>query len=330
MVACLEKIVSNPAEYKPCWFSYQGAVQGVMNSLRVDVGLTEIIAVSGYGWITNAMKKNLCPSAPSAFHGEIWMNNYKATENLGFKIDVVGSGGFEWDDKQKPTPESVINAKKQFDAVKKEIDSDRLVVLWGIPIPEYGIVNGYEGEDYIVSTFRSLLGQPDNPVHYTGLMAPGGLAILRFAEPNELDPGKAAEETLRRGYKLGVGDVPQLPEYVLGPGAYDVFVKNLTEEPFDDASYHGTAYTMGCLTEAKGAIAEYLGKVDAVVDPSLSDVADKYEALHKILQQCHEEFPMGPGEMLQEKCVKVAGLLIEAKKVELEALEGLKKALDGL
>ena len=37
---------------------------------------------------------------------------------------------------------------------------------------------------------------------------------------------------------------------------------------------------------------------------------------------------MGPGEMLKRKCVKVAGLLREAKKVEVEALEGLKKALD--
>ena len=36
------------------------------------------------------------------------------------------------------------------------------------------------------------------------------------------------------------------------------------------------------------------------------------------------------GKMLQAKRVKVAGLLREAKKVELEALEGLKKALDDL
>ena len=326
----MEKIVSKPADYKFSWFSYQGAVQGVLNSLGVNVGLADVIAVSGYGWITNAMKKNLCPSAPSAFHGDIWMGNYRATENLGYIIDVVGSGGFEWDDNQKPTSESVINAEKQFDAVKKEIESDRPVVMWGIPIPEYGIVNGYKGEDYIVSTFRSLLGQPDDPIHYSGLMAPGGLAILRFAGPKELDPRKAVEDTLRRGYKLGGGDVPQLPEYVMGPGAYDVFAKNLTEELFDDASYHGTAYTMACLMEAKGAIAGYLRKVDPIIEPSLVDMANKYNALHQILQQCHEEFPMGPGEMLHDKCVRVADLLREAKKVELEALEGVKQAIAGL
>ncbi|MFA9495932.1 MAG: hypothetical protein ACERKS_08435 [Candidatus Bathyarchaeota archaeon] len=48
------------------------------------------------------------------------------------------------------------------------------------------------------------------------------------------------------------------------------------------------------------------------------------------MERAHEEIPMGPGEMLKGKCVKVAGLLREAKKIEVEALEGLKKALDVL
>jgi hypothetical protein len=82
-VGVFVKVVSNPAEYKPCWFSYQGAVQGVMNSLGVDVSLSDVIAVSGYGWLINAMKKNLCPSAPSAHHSEIWRSNFKAIQNLG-------------------------------------------------------------------------------------------------------------------------------------------------------------------------------------------------------------------------------------------------------
>jgi len=323
----LERIVSNPAEYKPCWFSYQGAVQGVLNSLGVDVGLAEVIAVSGYGWITNAMRKNMCPSAPSAYHSDIWMGNYRATENLGYKVDIVTSGNFEWDSERKPTPESVVNAGKQFEAVKNEIDADRPVVMWGIPIPEYGVVNGYRGEEYIVKTFRSLIGQPDSPVHYTGLMAPSGLMTMRFVERLEIDQKKAVVETLKRGYQLGTGDVPKLPDYASGPEAYDVFVKNLTEESFDDESYHGTAYTMACLMEAKWAVAEYLRKVDIIIEPSLIDVADKYDALHKILQRCHEEFPMGSGEMLEEKCVKVAGLLKDAKRLEVEALEGVKKVL---
>ena len=325
-----EKIISNPAEYKPCWFSYQGAVLGVLNSFGVKVSLAEVIAVTGYGWITNAMKKNLCPSAPSAFHDEVWNGIYKATENLGYNVDLIISGAFEWDEKQKPTLEAEVNAKKQYDEVTKEIDADRPVVMWGIPIPEYGIVNGYKGEEYIVSTFRRLINHPDDPIHYTGLMAPGGLMSMRFIEPKELEVKKVLIETLRLGHKLGTGDVPQIPEYVLGPDAYDVLINNLTEETFDENSQHGTAYTMACLMEAKWGVSEYLKKVDPVIEEDLIPISEKYIELNHILTKCHEIFPMGPGEMLEKKCNTVAELLMNAKKIEVEALKELGKALESL
>ena len=323
----MEKIVSNPAQYKPCWFSYQGAVQGVLNSLGVNVSLSEVITVSGYGWLTNAMKKNLCPSVPSAHHSEIWRGNFKATENLGYRIDVIGSGLFIWDKERKPSPESEVNAKKQFDLIKKEVDADNPVVLWGIPMPEYGIVNGYEDENYVVSTYRPLINQPDTPIHYTGLMAPGGLMFIKFMEPIALDAEKVVLDTIRRGYKLGSGNVPHLGEYVVGPQAYDVLVNNLTNEKMDENSYHGTAYTFSCLTEAKKAVSEYLMQSDQFVKLDLTVVANLYSDLAEVLEKCRQEFPMGPGEMVKEKCEKAASWLVEAKKLELDALTELVKMI---
>lgn len=321
------KVISNPAQYKPCWFSYQGAVQGVLNSLGIDVSLNEVITVSGYGWLTNAMKKHLCPSAPSAHHAEIWKGNFRATENLGYKIEVIGSGDFIWDENQKPTPESVENAKKQFNLIKMEIDKNSPVVLWGIPVPEYGIVNGYESENYIVSTYRPLINQPDSPIQYTELMAPGGLMFIKFRAPITVKKEKVVLETIKRGYSLGTGNVPHLGDYVVGPKAYDVLVKNLTEEEKDENSYHGTAYTFACLTEAKKAVAEYLRQNDSIVKHDLMSVADHYADLSIVLEKCHKEFPMGPGEMLDEKCVETGRLLIEAKNHELDALNELNKIL---
>jgi hypothetical protein len=249
---------------------------------------------------------------------------------LGYKIDLIQSGTFDWDDNQKPTPEALSNAKKQYDEVIKEIHADRPVVMWGIPIPEYGIVNGYKGEEFIVSTFRRLINQPDNPINYTGLMAPGGLISIRFMEPKEIDPKQAVTKTLKRGYKLGTGDVHQIQEYLLGPDAYDVFIKNLTEESFDENSHHGTAYTMACLMEAKWGISEYLKTIDHLLDVDLIPISEKYNKLNQILTKCHEIFPMGPGEMLEEKCNTVAELLKEAKKIELKALKEIGKVLESL
>ena len=323
-----EKIVEKPAIFKPSWFSYQGAVQGVLNSKGVDVSLAEVVAVSGYGWITNAARGSLCPSAPSAFHSDVWKSIYDATENLGYGVEVVKCGLFEWDEKQKPTQESVQNAEKQHQAVKKEIDKDNPVIMWGIPIPEYGIVNGYRGEEYIVSTYRLLCGQPDTPIHYTGLMAPGGLHIIKLTEPKQKDPKQVALDTLRHGYKLGIGDIPQIPEYVLGPEAYTLLAKNLTEETLDENSHHGTGYTLACLMEGKYCVSEYLKQADQLLDIPLAPIATKYGEIYQILNKCHEIFPLGPGEMLKQDRIKTAEHLRDAKKIEVDALEDLKLVLE--
>ena len=222
------------------------------------------------------------------------------------------------------------NAEKQYQAVKKEIDTDKPVVLWGIPIPEYGIVNGYRGEEYIVSTFRRLLEQPDTPIYYTGLMAPGGLHIIKFTEPKQTDPKQVAEETLRLGYKLGTGDVPRIPEYVLGPEAYEVLAKNLTEEPLEENSHHGTGYTLACIMEGKWAVSEYLKQINPLLDQDLAGISEKYNTVYQLLNKCHEIFPLGPGEMPENQRIKTAEYLRQVKKIEVDALEDLRMVLEAI
>lgn len=326
------KTVSKPAIYERSWFSYQGAVTGVLKSRGVDVDIVDVLAVSGYGWVTNAMRRRLCPSAPSAFHWDVWQMIYEATTSLGYTVEpFVIRDGFVLDEERRPTPESVVNAKKQFDAVRKEVDADRPVVLWGLVIPEYGIVNGIRGEDYLVSTYRSLMGQPDDPVHYTGLMAPGGLIALRFTEQVEKDPTVVAADALRRGYRLATGDVPKIPEYAIGLEAYDVLAANLTSEPHDENSYHGYNYTVACLQESKWAMTGYMRRADHVLEPDLSGVAEQYARVHGLTRECHEMFPYAfRGELDRAKCGRSAELLAEAKKAETEALRELSRALDRL
>ena len=151
--------------------------------------------------------------------------------------------------------------------------------------------------------------------------------FMKFRKPVELDQEKVVLETLTRGYKLGSGNVPHLGEYVVGPTAYDVLIKNITQEEFDANSYHGTAYTIACLMEAKTAVSEYLRQNDPIVEPVLEEAANLYGKLSKVLNQCHMEFPMVPGKMGKEKCEKVASLLVEAKALELEALTSVNQAL---
>ena len=222
------------------------------------------------------------------------------------------------------------NAEKQYKAVRKEIDNDRPVVMWGLPIPEYGIVNGYRDEEYIVSTFRRLLNQPDTPIHYTGLMAPGGLLFIKFTESIQKDPKQVAVKTLKHGYKLGTGAVPQIPEYVLGPTAYDVLAKNLTMEPLDENSHHGTGYTIACLMEGKNCVGEYLKHINPIIDQDLSTISKKYHEVYQILTKCHKIFSLGPGEMPEKQRIETADYLRQAKRIEIDALEDLRVVLEAI
>ena len=71
-------------------------------------------------------------------------------------------------------------------------------------------------------------------------------------------------------------------------------------------------------------------KADPLIEEDLIPVSEKYEKVHQLLTKCHETFPMGPGEMLEEKCNQVAELLKEAKKNEEKALQELGKILEAL
>jgi len=326
------KIVDSPAKYERCWFSYPGAVTGVLRALGKAIDLVDVYSVSGYGWITNAMKKQLCPSTPSAFHNDVWNEIYNATEDLGFSIELFNiNDGFSLDQNQKPTPESIINAGKLFDAIKKEIDQNRPVILWGILIPEYGIVNGYRDEYYIVSTFRSLIGQPDDPVHYTGLMPPGGLLAIMFREEREIDPIDVAIKSLKRGFRLASGKVSKIQEYVIGLEAYDILATNLVDEPHNENSYHGYSYTIACLQESKWAVSEYLKRLDGVLEIDLKPVINGYVRTYELVKECLKITPFAMrGKLNPEICQKSSKLLINSKEYETEALNSLASVLTNL
>jgi hypothetical protein len=161
-------------------------------------------------------------------------------------------------------------------------------------------------------------------------MAPGGLCFIKFTEPKRVDSKPVAVKTLRLGYKLGTGNVPQIPEYVLGPEAYDVLAKNLTEEPLEENSRHGTGYTIACIMEGKCCVADYLKQINPLFNSDLSGISEKYNEVYQILNKCHEIFPLGPGEMPEKARIQTAEYLRQAKRIEIDALEDLRVVLEAI
>ncbi|MCW4055367.1 MAG: ArsR family transcriptional regulator, partial [Candidatus Bathyarchaeota archaeon] len=227
-----QKAISKETVYQPCWLSYTGAMAGSLKALGVDCDIVDVGGSSGYAFLINVSKGITCPSGPTAL-GEAWSHIHKATESLGWTLDRYAGGspcypGVEG----KPTPDEIERAKTLFARVKQEIAvRDRPAVLWGLVAPEYGIVTGYRGEAYLASTFRHLVNQPEDPIPFYDLQAPGGLEAFFFRDKTKPSPALPGRGTLENAVRFAEAKDPPPDNYVAGPEALDEWANVLENLP---------------------------------------------------------------------------------------------------
>jgi DNA-binding transcriptional ArsR family regulator len=330
-----ERVISKPAVYQPCWISYTGAVAGALTALGMECDITDVGGYSGYAFLTNVIKGTLCPSGPTAFHMDTWIEIHKGTRDIGYDVAVWSSGEGYPSSEEGATPDDIARARKLFERVKNEVDSDKPVVLWGLPIPEYGIANGYKGNAYITSTFRRLIetDKPEEPVLYHELQAPGDLHAIFFKGPVEVDHEKAHEKALERAHRFASGMVPVNDNYITGPEAFEEWAGVLENATYDQHGYQGNSYVAACLWEARELATEFLKrtaqKFDGARSKNLMEASKVYAEVARHLKTFTEVFPFGmEGEMPAEKRIEGASLLRKAKDVEIGAIAILKKTLD--
>ena len=328
-----KKVISKKVEYMPCWLSYTGAVAGSLKSMGVDCDASDVGGRSGYSFIINVAKGVTCESGPTALHNDVWEMIYNGTEGLGVKMD-------HWYDDNSyparagsPTPDELEKVRKLFERVKKEIDDDRPVVLWGLVVPEYGIVKGYEGDSYVVSTFRSITGQPDTPVLYHELKAPGCLDAYYFKEKARQSP-TADKQAIERAVKFASGNVPVHSNYMAGPQALEEWARVLETAPDAEQHYFGNSYVGACCQEGRMMSATFLKrlakKAKGGQSKHLLEAARCYEKDAELMTQFTKIFPFKmEGKMKPEDRKKGAELLRKVKPLEEEAIGHMKKALKG-
>ncbi|HVP92194.1 MAG TPA: hypothetical protein VMS94_00475, partial [Acidobacteriota bacterium] len=225
-------------------------------------------------------------------------------------------------------------AQKIFDKIKQEIDErDRPVVLWGLVVPEYGIVKGYEGNSYVVSTFRSLTGQPENPVLFYDLKAPGCLDVLFFRDKVKRRDETADKEALRRAINFASAKVPILSNYAAGPAGFDEWANVLETLPEEKQNYHGNSYVGACYCEGRELCAQFLKrlakKYPGKQSKHLLKAADCYDKGWKLMKEFTQLFPFKfQGDISLANRKRGAELLRKAKPNEEEAIQHMKKALE--
>jgi DNA-binding HxlR family transcriptional regulator len=329
-----KKVVSKKVEYQPCWISYTGAVAGCLKALGTDCDIVDVGGVSGYAFLINVAKGVTCPSGPTAFPEKTWKQIRKATEELGWTLETLAYDGDYPEREGAPTSKEIEKARKIFEEIKKEVDEkDRPVVLWGLVIPEYGIVKGYEGNSYIVSTYRSLTGQPEDLLLFHDLKAPGCLDSIFFRAGIKRRGEAADKEALQRAIMFASAKAQILSNYIAGPEALDEWANTLETLPEHKQNYHGNSYVGACYCEGREMCAEYLKRLarryPGKQSKHLLKAAEAYEKGGKLLKEFTQLFPFGfEGDMKQEKRKKGAALLRAVKPCEEEAIKHMKAALE--
>ena len=150
------RTVAIKGSYMCCWISFNGAMGGALRAQGVECDLVDVSGRTGYAFLLNVPKGRMCPSAPTALEDSVYREMVKGAGELGAEGKLwTEPGGYMGNAGPDETERE--RARRLFEMVKGEIDlTGRPVVLWGLPIPEFGIVNGYEGTRYVASTYRSM------------------------------------------------------------------------------------------------------------------------------------------------------------------------------
>jgi hypothetical protein len=314
------RAVSNPATFQPCEFSFLGAVAGVFEARGVKCDTVDVGGYSGYAFLTKVTEGWVDPGSPSLHSGNvtgtpsviqrIWSEMRDGAGTIGPRMESF------WDPRQygfgnePPRAGERQRAAALFERVKQEVDRDRPAIVWGLAEPEYGIVNGCTEDSYVVSTFRSLIGQPDDPVRHDELKAKGGLEAIFVGEthsgPTETDDRLALGRALTMAQGLPdelVLETPRHPfgatqRYATGPEALDEWASVLKR--YDGGRVDGFAlnYVAACAEETKRLAAGFLGRLaeryaDRPWSEPLERAASAYERTRAELAEVVELFPLG-------------------------------------
>ncbi|MHC4469351.1 MAG: hypothetical protein ACYS99_00170, partial [Planctomycetota bacterium] len=158
----------------PAWLSWVGATTSCLNALGVDCDTTDVAGRSGYAFALS-INEGLCPSGPTCLD---WNALATGVENLGRSTLTFASGDCFTEGHR--SDRTLAHAREVFELVRREVGAGRPCVVWGLGLPEFGVVRGVEGEEYLCI---ASCPTPER-VRWDEIDAPGGPYVLAFPTPN--------------------------------------------------------------------------------------------------------------------------------------------------
>ncbi|MFW9849377.1 MAG: hypothetical protein ACFFF4_09560 [Candidatus Thorarchaeota archaeon] len=346
--------VDEKGEFVPAWISYLSTAVGILRAIGEEADLVDTGGYTGYAFHLNTSRNETCPSAPTVAPFDLFR---EGLESFGRRVT------FGWTEPSySPSNEQkdLTRAREFFEDIKSILTrTDTPVGIWGIPVPEFGIVNGFEGDSYIVSTFRSLQrkSKEEEPIRFNQLNAPGGLSKMVFGEPIDLpDDNTLDRDAIKRAIHIarGVsfGEESVDASYITGPDALsqwaEIIETGVVPKSEEEANqmkdrmklnYHGNAYVAECTKEGMSLAASFLMRLfrrykHESFSNDLEEASHEYKHAAEKMRIYTELFPFSmelnwkEEEFNEEKRVMGSQLLRDAKPYVIVAIEHMENALN--
>jgi hypothetical protein len=320
---------TTPADVRlePCWLSWVGAVTGCLKSLGVACDTADVAGQSGYAFRIH-VHADLCPSGPTNFP---WSTLLDGVPRLGRSTIVFHAP-------QSHTPDSHDDRTRRhcaaaLDLAKRELAAGRPVVINGAYMPEFAIVAGVEGDEgeehYRVESVRGCSGQPQPPIRFDDLDAPGGPYVLGFPTETDIPRHRGDREAMIHALAT-MNESAAEPGWGFGDEAFGLWAQSLET---GKAAAFGNAYNTQCWAEARRLAEQFVGRVAQRSGGGVDGLGRAHAAFARCashLSRVAELFPF-PGSDADVKdssrVREAVSRLRAAREADVEACKGLRAAL---
>jgi hypothetical protein len=257
----------------------------------------------------------LCPSGPTAWRKE---QIYKLAQNVGCNIHILSAF--------KDAPDFAERQKAAWDEVEKAIDEGLPCYGWELEIPEYYLICGYDGENYLYSGYAKEQG--------TKRWNELGKSEIGVIENHIVSPAEAADDkkTVRDALEFAIEHTKE-PEkfsfnnlYKCGLDGYDQWIGVLDK---GQVSKGGMSFNVQvwneCRQNAFAFLKEAKERIDSNGQALLDGAIGCFEVVAQEFGKLQQLFKFSPEDFEEEITDKQ--LLGEASQSLQKAREAEAKAL---
>jgi hypothetical protein len=251
-------------------------------------------------------------------HAYPWREELSAAaERLGYVAEVVSSS------EPPGSPLHAAAAARAVELCRRGLAAGRPTLLWGVHVPEFGLVRGIEGDLLVVSGILDGVAPPVLPAGEVGRGEMPVVFALQLTDKIALPAPDAALATLRAALLHGRGPAPTLSGFSTGLAAFRTLLGALESGRVDPA---GLAYMAQRYAGARAAWVGWLPAAARVLELDLSEAERLWRRSAGMLGElaaCHPFPPQGAilTSTAREEAHALAAEVLRAETAALDALE---------